>query len=356
MKKQMRILIRILLIPALVFITYIVVILLLNSLKDYKPVNSILYNSAPQQSTPLNNDSCFSVLSWNIGYAGLDDKSDFFYDGGSMVRPAKDKLERNFQDILNRIQTADSIDFLLLQEVDIASARSYYQDQFSSIKASMQKYHAVFAKNYHVPFVPLPLLKPMGKVVSGLSIFSHVLPEQSNLYVFPDNYSWPKKLFMPDRCFVKNAYSLLNGKRLHIINTHNSAFDDGTLREAQLRLIFEQMQLLYEKGDYVIAGGDWNINPPRYDMLLSGSGDRGFDIPMGNNIPLPDTGWIFAFDPDYPTNRKVASAYTRGITPTTIIDFFVCSPNIRVHNVKTVYDGFKHADHHAVYMRFELIR
>ena len=34
----------------------------------------------------------FNVVTWNIGYAGLDREMDFFYDGGTRVRPARAAL------------------------------------------------------------------------------------------------------------------------------------------------------------------------------------------------------------------------------------------------------------------------
>jgi endonuclease/exonuclease/phosphatase family metal-dependent hydrolase len=355
MKKQIRLAFRILLLLIFMGIAYLVVILMINSYKDYRPENNILLNEKAKIS-PLVFDSVYAVLSWNIGYAGLNDKADFFYDGGTMVSPAQEDVEKTFHSILEQLNNSDSIPFIILQEVDTASSRSYYINQFREISRAMPDHHALFVKNYDVAYVPMPLLNPMGRVVSGLLALSVPKPVQSRLTVFPGNYSWPKKLFMPDRCFITNSYLLKGGKYLHVINTHNSAFDKGSLRKEQIKLLTETMLELHKQGDYVIAGGDWNINPPGFPEKPYKSADSVMRIPVSESIPLAELGWTIASDPYYPTNRNVSAAYHPGITPTTIIDFFVCSPNIRVLNTKTLYDGFKYSDHHPVYMRFKLMK
>lgn len=355
MKKQIGLTFRILLLIISVFIAYLLVVLMLNTYKDYKPESKTLLPPGKSKSDTLVYDQVYAVLSWNIGYAGLGDQADFFYDGGRMVAPPRNDFENNFRNILDRLRRSDSIPFILLQEVDTASSRSYYVNQFREINNVLPAHHSLFVKNYDVAFVPMPLLNPMGKVVSGLSVFSLPTPTRSSVIVFQGNYSWPKKLFMPDRCFMINSYPMEDGKHLHILNTHNSAFDKGSLRREQVRLLTNKMRDLYAKGDYVIAGGDWNINPPGFGEEFFESTDSAMIIPISENILPEENGWKVASDPYYPTNRDVSAAYRPGITPTTIIDFYVCSPNIQLLNTRTLYNGFKYADHHAVYIRFKLV-
>ena len=65
--------------------------------------------------------------------------------------------------------------------------------------------------------------------------------------------------------------------------------------------------------------------------------------------------WQWVFDPSLPTNRDVDAPYERGKTKTTIIDFFVVSPNVEVIQVKTTDIGFEWADHQPVEMKFKLL-
>ena len=55
-----------------------------------------------------------------------------------------------------------------------------------------------------------------------------------------------------------------------------------------------------------------------------------------------------------PTNRDVDMSYQKGKTKTTIIDFFVVSPNITVESVKTIETGFENADHQPVIMKIKI--
>jgi endonuclease/exonuclease/phosphatase family metal-dependent hydrolase len=271
-----------------------------------------------------------------------------------MVAPAKSDYIHYLDGILESLNTFDKLDFIMLQEVDTASARSYYTNQYREISNILGSFNSIFVKNYDVYYVPLPIFNPMSRVVSGLSFFSAYPYSGASLIVFPDNYSWPKSLFLPDRCFLLISYDLDNGKKLHIINTHNSAFDDGSLRYAQLELLFDHMNTLYENGDYVIAGGDWNINPPAYKNLPFASEDIPFSVAFSSDIFKANSTWSVNFDPDYPTNRDVSTPYDPGLSPTTILDFFVCSPNISILEATTLYDGFQFTDHQPVYLEFEL--
>jgi endonuclease/exonuclease/phosphatase family metal-dependent hydrolase len=110
----------------------------------------------------------------------------------------------------------------------------------------------------------------------------------------------------------------------------------------------------YEKGNFVITGGDWNQNPVGYSIGQFSNSDVGKTIePQIARNFLPE-GWQWVFDPEIPTNRDVDQPYTKGKTPTTIIDFFVVSPNVSVIDVKTEDLGFQWCDHQPVRMVFRL--
>lgn len=354
MRKQLINSLKLILLIPIAILIYLIGVLIINTIYDYKPLSSQIENIPKTGSESISATQCFSILSWNIGYGGLGKDADFFYDGGKMSAPEESDYIHCFNGILESLYAFDSLDFILLQEVDTASSRSYYTNQYREILNLLRYFNGVFLKNYDVFYVPVPIFNPMARVVSGLSFFSAHPPSRASLVVFPDNYSWPKNLFMPDRCFQLISYELDNGKKLHVINTHNSAFDEGLLRKAQLKLLFIHMKSLYENGDYVIAGGDWNINPPGYNNQPFISGDIPARVAISTNLFKTNITWSVIFDPDYPTNRDVSSPYVPGLSPTTIIDFFVCSPNIRVLDAQTFYNGFRFADHQPIYLQFEL--
>jgi endonuclease/exonuclease/phosphatase family metal-dependent hydrolase len=329
-------------------------LLITSSISDYRPENRTILRLQPHEQEPFITDDTLSLLSWNIGYAGLGKETDFFYDGGRMVIPPKHLFREYYESILMQIQAFDSIDLILLQEIDTFSSRSYYQNQYRDVATSLHSHQGIFVKNYDSRFVPVPVHQPMGRVVSGLSLFTRLPLTEAEQIVFNENYVWPTRLFMPDRCFLAATIPVNHAISLIVINLHLSAFDDGKLRNAQLGKVSDFMKTAWMKGHYVLAGGDWNMNPHEGDFKGFLSGDKTFSIPLLSASSAFDSSWHISFDPGFPTNRDVAAPYSSGETPTTIIDFFIASPNIEVIEVKTLYDEFRYSDHHPVYLRFRL--
>ena len=193
----------------------------------------------------------------------------------------------------------------------------------------------------------------MGKVKSGLMTLSKYCPDRVVRHSFPGNYSWPMSLFMLDRCFLVNRYTLSNQKELLVINTHNSAYDDGSLRARQMDYLRSFLLSEYEKGNYVIVGGDWNQTPYGQEAELpSHRFDTDNLIYMEKDYPAP--GWTWAFDPLVPTNRRVSIPYDRSNSLTTIIDCYLLSPNIVLEHVKTIDLDFRNSDHQPVELQARL--
>jgi endonuclease/exonuclease/phosphatase family metal-dependent hydrolase len=294
-------------------------------------------------------------FAWNIGYGGLGKNMDFFYEGGTMVRPGRDYYEQSRNGIIRQLTQSGKPDFFLLQEVDQLSDRTYLDDQVKRIKSALSEYTAFFVLNYKVPFVPVPAASPMGTVNSGIMTLSRFRPVEATRYKFPSAYSWPKRLFMLDRCFLLTRYVVSNGKQLVIINTHNSAYADAVgMRAKELKLLKDVMVNEYKRGNYVIVGGDWNQNPVPYLQDSIQDGNRSHTISPGIPDGFLPAGFTWAFDPRHPTNRDVDKPYSKGKTATTIIDFFVLSPNIKMLATHTLQTGFEVSDHQPVEMTLEL--
>ena len=329
--------------------------LIFATLTDYKPdakETIVISKTTLQDSVPTGS---LKLYTWNIGYCGLGAKMDFFYEGGTMVRPEKEYYERCRDGVVKQLSEFNKPDFILLQEVDQQAARTYRDDQVEHISTALKDYTALFALNYKVPFVPVPPASPMGKVRSGILLMSRFQPIEVTRYQFPSAYSWPKRLFMLDRCFMLTRYNVSNGKQLVVINTHNSAYADAAdMRAKELKLFKDVIVSEYTKGNYVIAGGDWNQNPGPYDKNQVHDGNIAYAISPGISADFLPEGFSWAFDPNSATNRDVDKPYTKGKTPTTVIDFFVLSPNVKLISVNTVQNNFEFADHQPVGMEVEL--
>jgi endonuclease/exonuclease/phosphatase family metal-dependent hydrolase len=289
-----------------------------------------------------------TLTTYNIGYCGLGAEMDFFYEGGTMARPTEKQLQKYEAGVIERLHDFEQSDFILLQEVDTLSRRSWYSNQFDLITGSFPDYNACFALNYEA-WVPLPVTNPMGKVRAGLLTLSRAVPESAVRMAFNSGYSWPMSLFMLKRCFLITRFKTKQGNDLVLINTHNSAFSDAAeIRKTELAQLKSVMEQEYAKGNYVMIGGDWNQNPTTFDTTLL---SRNY-LPKIIDPPIPidflPEGWKFVYDSEHSTNRDVNIPYTEGITRTTLIDFFVISPNIEPFSVQAIATGFSESDHQPV--------
>jgi endonuclease/exonuclease/phosphatase family metal-dependent hydrolase len=295
-----------------------------------------------------------SVMIWNLGYAGLGSEMDFFYDGGKRVRPEERYFRVCQQGIKAWLRQQEEMDFILLQEVDLYAKRSYYGNQAEMIGGLFPEHCSIFATNYRVKFVPVPLGRPMGRVHSGIMTLGKVPPASAERVSLPGSFGWPKRLFMLDRCLLVSRYPLSKGKELVLINLHNSAFDDtGELRHQELGSIYQLITAEYDQGNYVIAGGDWNMNPPGFDPDLIRN-DSVFTVRHGVDDGFLPPLWQWVWDPAVPTNRDVSRTYTRTETGTTLIDFFLISPNVELLRVEGQHLGFEFSDHHPVMLQVRL--
>lgn len=324
------------------------------TIDDYRPDEVTSYvNSGTSDELP--DTAELDLLIWNIGYGGLDASMDFFYDGGEKMRPEEEGVLGNMNGISGVLSGFTACDFVLLQEVDKNSKRSYRINEYDLIKDLFTDYHFSFGKNYNVAFVPIPLKEPMGKVESGLMTLSKYSPSSVERYSFPGNYPWPMKLFMLDRCFLVNRFGTTNGNELVVVNTHNSAYDDGSLRALQMSYLRTFLLDEYRKGNHVIVGGDWNQTPHGFAPELP---SHLFDTVnltyVEADYPAPD--WTWAFDPLLPTNRRVSAPYDRNTSLTTVIDYFLLSPNVLMEEVETIDLDFEFSDHQPVRIRVRLLK
>jgi endonuclease/exonuclease/phosphatase family metal-dependent hydrolase len=320
---------------------------------DYNPgEKEVIFTK--ENAERLSDTTELSLLTWNIGYCGLDKDMDFFYDGGKKVFTPKIRCINNMITVNKFLKQNDSSDFIFIQEIDKGSKRSYYLNEYDSLNHTLNNFSSYFGINYDVFFVPVPPTSPMGKVLSGIAIYSKYQPSSSVRYSFPGKYGFPKQLFMLDRCFLVNRYPITTGKELLVINTHNEAYDAGHIRKVQMDYLREIILKEYEKGNYIIIGGDWNQIPPDFNPSFADNKVKTGQMKVAAGH-LPDQ-WKWVYDSTAPTNRSIVTAYDPDTTVTTVIDFFLLSPNIEDIYVKCINLNFQNSDHNPVKIKVKLKR
>jgi len=153
-----------------------------------------------------------------------------------------------------------------------------------------------------------------------------------------------------------NRYPMAGGKELLIINTHNSAYDaGGVLRSQEMKYLHDFLSAEYEKGNFVIVGGDWNQSPPGFKPEYTTDVFDNVDFTLIPDGFLPND-WKWIYDNTAATNRRVMIPFVRGKTPTTVIDFYLLSPNVEAISVNTIDKGFANSDHQPVRLKIKLLK
>lgn len=340
----------------LVIIAFVLVVLIglvgFLSITEYKPdsVQDAEYSVVNGGSKGANVKQEFTVYSWNIGYGGLGEESDFFMDGGEMVDPPSQEIvEKNLIGIANFIEDNEA-DAWLLQEVDMDSARTDNFDEVALLNEHAGD-NSAFAYNYNCKFVPIPW-PPMGKVESGIATYTdYSFKEVPKRIALPCPFSWPVSAANLKRCLLVSRVDLEGSdKELVLVNLHLEAYDDGEGKIAQTNQLLQLLTEEYEKGNYVVAGGDFNQSFPgvldRYPVEDPSLWTPGI---LESSI-LPE-GWNFAYDTENATCRLLDAPYSED-SQLYVIDGFIVSPNVEVKNIETVDLDFEYSDHNPVQLKF----
>lgn len=296
----------------------------------------------------------YHIVTLNVGYGGLDRTQDFFMDGGKGVKPgSRAQVEENLAGMLSAL-FSQKADLVLLQEVDVNSNRSYAIDEAEYFTRGLSMGKA-FAYNFKVPFVPFPI-PPIGRVESGLLTLSNLKVESARRVSLPNAYSWPVSLANLKRCLLVERLPIDESDRsLVLINLHLEAYTTDEQRQKQLDQLFTLMEEELKKGNYVIAGGDFNAQFPGTEDLYPIAEENVWlpgDLRMSD---LPE-GFSFAYDLTVPTCRSLDKAYlgNRNEQVMYVIDGYIVSDNIKVNGVETVDLNFQYTDHQPVVMDFTL--
>ncbi len=302
----------------------------------------------------------YKLVSYNIGFGAYESDFGFFMDGGDRARAwSKDRLDKNMQNIA-RVLKEMNADLYLIQEIDIGSTRSYQVDERSYLTDALNGTAYTFAQNYDSPFLAYPITQPFGKARSGLMTFSKSPITAAERKEVPVETGFSKYLDL-DRCYSKHRIPRVNGGELVLYNLHLSAYtSDGKIAYEQLEILLKDMQSEYEKGNYCIAGGDFNKD-------LLGDSSKYFgksDIEYTWAQPIPDSMFegrnitlIAPIDEanPMPSSRDADGPYHEG-QYTLTIDGFLVTDNVQVTYANVVDTGalFSYSDHNPIEMHFIL--
>ena len=324
------------------------------TLAEYHPAHAEVAQRGAVAATKKLDQKSFSILTLNTGYAALGEDADFFMDGGTGVRGESEAQVKNNMLGIEAIVRSTDADFVFLQELDTDSDRSFELNQWLQYEYDLEDYETRFALNYSCDYVPYPIPTTIGKVHSGIATFSRFDISSATRYSLPCPFSWPTRIANLKRCMLVTRIPLdKEGQELVLVNFHLEAYDDGEGKAAQTEQLMNYLLEEYEKGNYVIAGGDFNQCFPGSQNKYPLKDTSGWAAGQLDRLP---TGWSYAFDDSTPTCRLLNQPYDPNspLTQYYVIDGFIVSPNVTVKTVETLDEGFVYTDHNPVLMEITL--
>ena len=332
---------------------------LLYLILDYSriPDNTTLSVTDAGSDESLSVGEKYTISTYNIGFGAYTPDFTFFMDGGKQSWAESPESVKECIAGASAAVAAMDCDFILFQEVDTDSTRSYHINQANILTDEFSDYSSSFASNYHSSFLMYPFTEPHGASNAGILTLSRYNITSAVRRSLPISESLTKFLDL-DRCYSKSRIPVEGGKELVIYNVHMSAYGGSPeIREAQMTMLFNDMNEEYLKGNYCIAGGDYN-----HDLL-------GNSVELLNGASTPDFEWAQPLPEELmPEGISVCDGYTSPLAPTCrncdvpyvegnftiIVDGFIVSDNIEVKILENVNLSFAYSDHNPVKMEFIL--
>lgn len=336
-----------------------VILIAVLTVTEYKPADEEPLELQGTAQKELHEGDTIKLVCWNIGFGALGDNADFFMDGGKMIKPStKERVQENIRAATDFL-AGEEADLILLQEVDENSTHSYYMDEHKMLADGLQSagfsYEHGLAYNYKTLFVPYPL-PPIGREQSGIVTFSAYEVRDAKRVALPCPFSYPVRLANLKRCLLVERIPIADSeKELVVVNLHLEAYDDGEGKEAQTQMLAQLLQEEVQKGNYVIAGGDFNQTLDTVD--LSKYPQQGEDLWHPGVIHTDAfEGIQCLMDERVPSCRSLDQPYDR-TNPSHqyyVLDGYLLSDNLSVEQMETVDLGFVNSDHNPVRLRINV--
>lgn len=327
------------------------------TIREYEPASIVEVDLEDEGEKTIAVGDSLSILSWNTGFGALDKNQDYYLYGGNGVGLNKeDDVRANVSEISKTIKDADA-DVVFLQEVDKDSKRSAHVDQVKIYKKTLKNDSLAYAKTYDCDLVPEPAKNFLGEVESGLVTLNTLVVEEAERVKLPEGYEWPQKTYQSKMALLVERVPIENSSReLVLINVQMEGYEDDVARRAELKVLADVMKSEYAKGNYCIAGGDFNQIFPDVDSSNYAVKNKNYFKPEKLNSKLFGDGWNLVTDDSTATARLLNEPYkSKSGHQLYVLDGFITSPNVSVNLIETLDEGFKYSDHNPVKINVTLV-
>lgn len=206
-------------------------------------------------------DRPLKLLSWNIQFLAGNFDNHFFYSGGTDPWPSVARTEAVADELAALIKREDP-DIILLQEIDLNADRTGGKNQVRMLQERLADRYPVESTTYYwkADYVPHPAV--MGRAGMALAILSKYKLEDGMRYALPaiSSDDIVTRQFNLKRAVQTAELPLQDGSSLTIVNTHLSAFAQGTdTMERQIARVMSVLGTLDQANHPWVMGGDFNL-------------------------------------------------------------------------------------------------
>lgn len=304
----------------------------------------------------------YRITSANLGFGAYNQSFSFFMDGGKYSWAfSKEDVIKNITGSISSILKTNP-NFIVLQEIDFDSTRSHHVDERKIIYEKLnqindKKINTIFAQNYDSAFLFWPLNQPHGSNKSGILTATEYKCFDSIRRSYPIETGF-SKFFDLDRCYLKTYIEVDNGKKLVLYNTHMSAYTkNAETTTKQIEMLNEDMMEEYNKGNYIVCGGDLNREVMKDMSTYFGFTANGEN--WSKTFPIEKLSTNIKLIPPVnltnpiPSVRDTNKEWDKTNFVTTI-DGFIVSDNVQVEYADALDNDFMFSDHNPIYMDFIL--
>ena len=135
--------------------------------------------------------------------------------------------------------------------------------------------------------------------------------------------------------------------------------DDTIISADELDAKIQRGIAEYEKGNYCVAGGDFNKDLPGNSAELFGvpaPKDSNWAQPIPEGVISPELTLIVPLHEDAPVAscRTASESYDPATTFRITVDGFIVSANVDVLDSDVIDTGYAYSDHNPIYLQFVL--
>lgn len=320
---------------------------------SYKPESVEQARYTVVEGETISSGDYIDIVSWNIGYAGLDETRTSFKDKGKGVEIIKEEeVRKNLLGITETLSYYNA-DVYMIQEADTRAKRSFGINEPEEIKDAVNINYA-FAYDQKTPLVPYPW-PVQGRIESGNAIYTPYTISSAHRVSLPEtDRRFPIKYVAPKRAMLVVRAPIEDSSRSVVFISVNLDRENKRENNDQIRALTDFAKAEYEKGNYVIIGGTLN-------RAFRGTKKNITNTTLWEPRTLMDNlsgDWKYEADDSVPSVRTLNDSYSDNSdnVNTYTVDGFICSPNVKIQMMETVNEEFFYSNHNPVHLVVKIER